>query len=101
MTTERGRDATSPGELPPSGWKDIAVRVKDEFLEDHVTLTAAGCIEPLARSGKQRLPRCGWWNSRQLPLISRALDCRRFFSAAFKALGQNTVTASSPTPVEK
>ncbi len=42
MTTERGRDATSPGELPPSGWKDIAVRVKDEFLEDHVTLTAAG-----------------------------------------------------------
>lgn len=42
MTTERGRDATSPAELPPSGWKDIALRVKDEFLEDHVTLTAAG-----------------------------------------------------------
>lgn len=44
MTEEhdRGRDATHPGEVPPRGWWDIALRVKDEIGEDHQVLAAAG-----------------------------------------------------------
>ncbi|SFS21257.1 YihY/virulence factor BrkB family protein [Yoonia litorea] len=38
----RGRDATTPSEIPTSGWKDIAFRVKDEVAEDRVGLIAAG-----------------------------------------------------------
>lgn len=38
----RGRDADEPTEIPASGWKDVAVRVKDEFAADHVTLSASG-----------------------------------------------------------
>lgn len=38
----RGRDATDPTEIPATGWKDVALRIKDEFKADHVTLTAAG-----------------------------------------------------------
>lgn len=38
----RGRGAESPFQIPLSGWKDIALRIKDQFSEDHVTLTAAG-----------------------------------------------------------
>ncbi|NVK14188.1 MAG: YihY/virulence factor BrkB family protein [Rhodobacteraceae bacterium] len=38
----RGRDAETPMEIPPRGWKDIAFRVKDEIAEDHVGLIAAG-----------------------------------------------------------
>lgn len=40
--SDRGRQATSPAEIPAPGWRDIALRVKDEFREDHVTLTGAG-----------------------------------------------------------
>lgn len=39
---ERGRSAASPGEIPAAGWKDIAVRVKDEVKEDQVPLLSAG-----------------------------------------------------------
>jgi membrane protein len=37
-----GRRAEAPGEIPPRGWKDIAVRVKDEAKRDNLTLVAAG-----------------------------------------------------------
>lgn len=38
----RGRDAETPTEIPAIGWKDIALRVKDEIASDHVGLIAAG-----------------------------------------------------------
>jgi len=38
----RGRSAQSPAEFPRAAWKDVALRVKEQFGEDHVTLTAGG-----------------------------------------------------------
>lgn len=38
----RGRAATQPREIPRAGWKDIALRVKDEIKNDRVGLVAAG-----------------------------------------------------------
>ena len=38
---EHGRSATSPIEVPPRGWRDIALRVKDEWGNDHVGMAAA------------------------------------------------------------
>lgn len=38
----RGRRATSLREIPRRGWRDILLRTKDEFLEDHVPMMAAG-----------------------------------------------------------
>ncbi|UWQ24202.1 YihY/virulence factor BrkB family protein [Leisingera aquaemixtae] len=38
----RGRHAEAPYRIPPKGWKDIALRVKDEVAADHVGLIAAG-----------------------------------------------------------
>ncbi|WP_299961007.1 YihY/virulence factor BrkB family protein [uncultured Roseobacter sp.] len=38
----RGRNAETPAEIPASGWKDIAFRLKDEIAEDRVGLIAAG-----------------------------------------------------------
>lgn len=38
----RGRKATTPGDIPAAGWKDIILRVKDEISADHVGLVAAG-----------------------------------------------------------
>lgn len=40
--TPRGRTATSPSEIPSSGWRDIAWRVKDELNDDNVSIVAAG-----------------------------------------------------------
>jgi membrane protein len=40
-TTDHGRRARSPKEVPPSGWKDILWRTYKEFSEDRVTLIAA------------------------------------------------------------
>lgn len=37
----RGRDARHPYQIPRRGWKDIASRVKDEWGDDHVGLSAA------------------------------------------------------------
>lgn len=37
----RGRDAAHPFQIPRHGWKDIAFRVKDEWGDDHVGLSAA------------------------------------------------------------
>ena len=39
---DRGRHADRPSEVPPKGWKDVAVRVRSEAKDDHVPLLAAG-----------------------------------------------------------
>ena len=39
---QRGREATSPTDIPKTGWKDILLRTKDEIAKDHVGLIAAG-----------------------------------------------------------
>ena len=41
-TTDRGRQASRPGEIPKSGWRDILLRVKSEIAKDHVSISAAG-----------------------------------------------------------
>ncbi len=38
----RGRDAGSPTDIPAAGWKDIAVRVKDDVTQKNTSLLAAG-----------------------------------------------------------
>lgn len=38
----RGRDAEAPQGIPLKGWKDIALRLKDEIAADHLGLIAAG-----------------------------------------------------------
>lgn len=38
---EHGREATSPLSVPARGWRDIALRVKDEWGDDHVGMAAA------------------------------------------------------------
>ena len=40
--SSRGREAERPGEIPKAGWKDIALRVKDEMAEDNLSMIAAG-----------------------------------------------------------
>ena len=40
--SDRGRDAEAPSEIPARGWKDVALRVKDEVADDHMVLAAAG-----------------------------------------------------------
>ena len=42
-TTDRGRLATKPWEIPLAGWKDVLLRTRKEMVADHVTLIAAGC----------------------------------------------------------
>lgn len=41
IASARGRDAETPAQLPARGWKDIALRVKDEYSSDHVSMAAA------------------------------------------------------------
>lgn len=38
---ERGRGADAPHRIPLTGWRDIALRVKDEWADDHVGMAAA------------------------------------------------------------
>lgn len=38
----RGRGATRPTEIPKQGWRDIALRVKDQVAEDNVDMISAG-----------------------------------------------------------
>ena len=38
----RGHGVHDPLDMPATGWKQVALRIKDEFGDDHVTLTAAG-----------------------------------------------------------
>ncbi|HKY14968.1 MAG TPA: YihY/virulence factor BrkB family protein [Microthrixaceae bacterium] len=37
-----GLDADHPVEIPARGWRDVAVRVKDEMKDDHASLSSAG-----------------------------------------------------------
>ena len=39
---ERGRKAVTPSEIPAKGWKDIALRLYQEFGNDRILLVAAG-----------------------------------------------------------
>lgn len=39
---ERGREATSPGQIPLRGWRDVVVRTYEEFNRDRILLVAAG-----------------------------------------------------------
>lgn len=39
---ERGRDATEPGAIPVSGWRDVLSRVRRRLGQDHLSITAAG-----------------------------------------------------------
>jgi len=39
---DRGRSASRPGEIPPRGWRDIALRVWRGLGEDNVSIVAAG-----------------------------------------------------------
>jgi membrane protein len=41
-STERGRTAERPSDIPAPGWKDILYRTKDELADDHVSVIAAG-----------------------------------------------------------
>jgi membrane protein len=38
----RGRGAVAPSEIPRSGWRDIALRVKNEISKDNIDMVAAG-----------------------------------------------------------
>jgi membrane protein len=38
----RGRQASQPQQIPPRGWRDIALRVRTEVKQDQVPLLAAG-----------------------------------------------------------
>ncbi len=38
----RGRRAESPLKIPPKGWKDVMLRVKDEIKRDNLAILAAG-----------------------------------------------------------
>src|SRR6187551_1990910 len=42
VASDRGIDADRPTDVPPSGWKDVAKRVKQELRDDHSSLSAAG-----------------------------------------------------------
>lgn len=41
-SSDRGRDAEAPGDVPAAGWKDVGLRVKAEIKEDLVPLLSAG-----------------------------------------------------------
>lgn len=40
----RGRDASSPTEIPARGWKDVAVRTYEQIGEDRLLAVAAGVV---------------------------------------------------------
>jgi len=39
---DRGREAQSPAQVPPRGWKDVLLRVKKDIKDDNVSIVAAG-----------------------------------------------------------
>lgn len=40
--SNRGGTAESPVQIPARGWKDVLLRVKEEFASDHIGIVAAG-----------------------------------------------------------
>jgi membrane protein len=40
--TDRGREADSPTQIPPRGWKDVLLRVKQDIKDDQISIIAAG-----------------------------------------------------------
>jgi membrane protein len=42
--SNRGREATSPAQIPPKGWKDIAWRTYEQINEDRLLAVAAGVV---------------------------------------------------------
>jgi membrane protein len=38
----RGREASQPSEIPSRGWRDIALRVKEQIRKDRLSIIAAG-----------------------------------------------------------
>lgn len=42
FATGRGREAKHPLRIPPKGWRDIAHRLRREWGDDHLSLSAAG-----------------------------------------------------------
>jgi hypothetical protein len=53
-STDRGRHAERPSEIPARGWKDILYRTKDEIGDDHVTMVAASVAFAPQRAGTDR-----------------------------------------------
>lgn len=41
-TDNRGQKAEKPKQIPKKGWKEIALRVKDQFSKDHILIVSAG-----------------------------------------------------------
>jgi membrane protein len=41
-TNARGREAASPSEVPPSGWRDVLLRVKERISSQNLSIIAAG-----------------------------------------------------------
>jgi len=39
---DRGRSAKRPSQIPKKGWRDIALRVKNQISSDNLTIVAAG-----------------------------------------------------------
>ncbi len=39
---DRGRDAATPTDIPPVGWKDVLSRVRRQLAENNLSITAAG-----------------------------------------------------------
>jgi len=37
----RGREASAPREIPSRGWRDIALRVKEQIRKDRLSIIAA------------------------------------------------------------
>ena len=37
-----GRNARHPGQIPPAGWWDIAVRINQDLTRDNASLVAGG-----------------------------------------------------------
>jgi membrane protein len=42
LDPKRGRFAAKPSDIPPRGWKDILLRVRDEISEDRIVAIGAG-----------------------------------------------------------
>ncbi|SDY58432.1 YihY/virulence factor BrkB family protein [Citreimonas salinaria] len=42
QTSNRGRGAERPQDIPRPGWRDVLLRVKDELTADHVSIVSAG-----------------------------------------------------------